>query len=447
MGAIATEVIIIALLLVLNGVFSMSELALMTAKRSRLEHRAEDGDLGARAALDLAAHPTAFLSTVQVGITLVGVLAGAFGGAGISAVLAEQFRTVAWLAPYAASLAFTLVVVVITYLSLIIGELVPKRIALANPERMAALVARPMRGISRVGGPLVRALTASTNFVLRIFGLGAVTEPGVTEQDIRALVEQGAETGVVHETEREIVENAFRLGDRAVDALMTPRPDIRWVNVADDADEVRQQFIDAASDRMLLCDGDLDTVVGLVHAEDLLVRCVDGAHVTDVAVLRAAARPPQFVPTTMSGFRLLDSFRRSRQHAAVVLDEYGAVAGLVTMDDVVESLIGEMAEEGAEDLPSFTRLADGSWCIDAGTPLDEVEGRLDLEATNRERADVVTLGGFVMSRLGEVPREGDRFDWSGHEVRVAKMTGRRVSLITISGVGRPAEPSRTEPLP
>lgn len=442
MASIATEVIVILLLLVVNGVFSMSELALMTAKRSRLEHRAEEeGDAGARAALDLAAHPTAFLSTVQVGITLVGVLAGAFGGAGIAEVFAEQLRGVAWLAPYAASVAFALVVAVITYLSLIFGELVPKRIALSNPERVAALIARPMRVVARIGGPLVRLLTGSTNFVLRLFGLGTVTEAGVTEQDIRALVEQGAESGAVQEAEREIVENTFRLGDRAVDALMTPRPDLRWVDIADGPTAVRAQLVEAAREHFLVCDGDLDHVVGLIRAEDLLVRCMSGAPIADADALRAMAREPLFVPTTTPAFRLLESFRRTRQHTAVVLDEYGAVTGVVTLDDVLEALLGELPGEDSLDRPEFERQADGSWLVDGATPLVDVESRLDVDATPQERADVLTLGGFVMARIGHLPREGDHFEWSGRRVQVVQMTGRRIDQVSISA----AQKSDTSP--
>src|SRR5215207_6707659 len=228
MSYIALELSVIFFLLVINGVFAMSEMAVVAARKTRLEHRAEGGDAGARAALDLAAHPTNFLSTVQVGITLVGVLAGAFGGAGIAEALAAQFAAVPWLASYAEPVAFGLVVAAITYLSLVLGELVPKRIALGNPERVAALVARPMRLVSKVGAPLVYLLTGSTNVVFRLLGIPSSGEPGVTEQDIRAMVEQGAETGAVAPVEHEIVENAFRLGDRNVGGIMTPRPDVRW---------------------------------------------------------------------------------------------------------------------------------------------------------------------------------------------------------------------------
>lgn len=442
MRAIATDILLILLLLLVNGVFSMSEMAVVAARRTRLEHRAEEGDAGAAAALDLAAHPTGFLSTVQVGITLVGVLAGAFGGAGIAEVLALSLRDVPWLAPYATPVAFGIVVGAITYLSLIIGELVPKRIALSDPERIASIVSRPMRMVARVGSPLVRLLTASTNFVFRLLGLGASSEPGVTEHDIRALVEQGAESGVVQEAEREIVENAFRLGDRAANAVMTPRPDVAWVDLADDAASIRARLVLAARDRFLVCEGELDRVVGLVHAEDLLVRCVSGNAVADADALRAIARPPVFVPETMPAFRLLETFRRTRQHAAVVLDEYGAVAGIATLDDLLEALLGEVPGGDAESHAAMVRRADGAWLVDASTPVEDVENRLDLEIPDAERAGYLTLGGFVMARLGQLPNVGDAFDWSGRRVEVVAMDGRRIATVLISPPPKPDAPAR-----
>jgi putative hemolysin len=439
LAEIATEVVVILILLVLNGVFSMSELAVMTAKRTRLEHRVEEeGDAGAKAALELASNPNAFLSTVQVGITLVGVLAGAFGGAGIAEVLAPQFARVTWLAPYATSLAFAIVVTIITFLSLIIGELVPKNIALANPERVAALVARPMAILSRVGGPVVRVLTRTTNVILRLLGLGSVSEPGVTEQDIRALVEQGAESGVVAATEHAIVENTFRLGDRTVESIMTPRPDVLWVDLADPPEALRSQLSGAVRERFLLCEGELNQVVGIVFAEDLLLRAVNGSSVADVDSLRAVAREPQFVPAVMPVFQLLTTLRYSRAHAAVVLDEYGAVTGLVTLHDLLEALVGDVPDAATGDVADLVREPDGSWRIDAGVPLDEVEARLDIDADDHERADVVTIGGFVMGRLGRVPREGDVVEWSGRRVIVSRMSGRRILSVLI-------EPPRRDP--
>lgn len=432
MGEMTTEVIVIVILLVLNGVFSMSELAVMTAKRSRLEFRAEEeGDAGARAALELAAHPTAFLSTVQVGITLVGVLAGAFGGAGISEVLAAQFATISWLAPYATTFAFALVVAVITYLSLIFGELVPKNIALSNPERVASLVSRPMRAIARVGGPLVRMLTSSTNIVLRVFGLGTVSEPGVTEQDIRAMVEQATESGAVQQVEHEIVENTFRLGDRAVDSIMTPRPDIRWVDLSDDAPAVREQVAESLRERFLVCEQTLDTLIGVVQAEDLVAAAVQGQDVATAPVLRQVARAPLYVPATMPVYQLLSTLRSAQQHVAVVLDEYGGAAGLVDMEDVLEGLVGDVPLADDGEPAAWLRRADGSWEVEGSVALDEVELRLDLEVEERERAEVLTIGGFVMARLGRVPRPGDEFHWSGRTVRVLLMNGRRVERVLI----------------
>ncbi|HEY0931056.1 MAG TPA: hemolysin family protein [Gemmatimonas sp.] len=442
MSAIVNEVIIILILLLVNGIFSMSELAIMTAKRSRLEHRAEeDGDSGARAALELAAQPTAFLSTVQVGITLVGVLAGAFGGAGISAVLAEQMSTVSWLAPYATSVSFGLVVAAITYLSLIIGELVPKSIALSDPERVASLVSRPMRAIARVGGPLVRVLTRSTNLILRILGLGTVVEPGVTEQDIRALVEQGAETGVVQAAEQEIVENTFRLGDRTVEAIMTPRPDVLWVDLADTADAIREQTVAAAQERFLVCQGEIDAVTGVVFAEDLVAHAVRGGEINSADALRQLARAPSYVPTMMPVYELLARFRAERQHSAVVLDEYGGVAGLVTLDDVLSALVGEVPD-APDDVAPFVRRPDGSWDVDGATPLDEIEARLDLDVPEREREEILTLGGFVMSRIGRLPREGDEITWDGRRVRVHRMKGRRVQRVLIEPVVKTEDAAR-----
>jgi len=437
LGEIATEVVVILILLVINGVFSMSELAVMTAKRTRLEHLVEEtGDAGARAALGLAANPNTFLSTVQVGITLVGVLAGAFGGVGIAEVLAEQFTRVTWLAPYATSVAFAMVVTAITFLSLIIGELVPKNIALSNPERVAALVARPMGVLSRVGGPIVRLLTATTNLVLRAMGLGTAAAAGVTEQDIRALVEQGAESGVVEAVEQAIVENTFRLGDRSVESIMTPRPDVLWVDISAPPELLREQLTQAARERFLVCAGALDVVVGIVFAEDLVVRAVGGHAIHDADALRAVSRTPEYVPAMMPVFKLLSTLRERRAHAAVVLDEYGTVAGLVTLHDLLESLVGEVPDAANGEEANFVRHANGSWQIDAATSLEEVEARLDIEAGEREQAEILTLGGFVMGRLGRVAREGDVVEWRDRRVLVTRMQGRRIVTVVIEPAHR-----------
>ena len=431
MAGIAFEIVVILLLLVLNGVFSMSEMAMVAARKVRLEHRAEDGDKGARAALEIASHPTNFLSTVQVGITLIGVLAGAFGGAGLSDQLAVGFRTVGWLAPYAQPLALGLVVTAITYLSLIIGELVPKQIALGHPERIASLVSRPMQAISRVGAPLVSFLTGSTNVVLRLFGIRASADPGVTEQDIRAMVEQGAETGAVQPAEHQIVENTFRRGDRQVVAIMTPRVDMSWIDVSASPDELRAVLADGRRGRgwpILVCEEDVEHVLGVAYPDDLLQQCLTGQPVG----LRAVLSAPLFVPETMPVLALLESFRRSRQQSAVALDEYGGVAGVVTLDDILEALVGEIPSHGSTEELEIVRKPDGSWLVDGGTAVDDLEPVMDLDPRSAaDRRGSTTVGGLVMTALGRLPSVGEHVDHSGARFTVERMEGRRIDAVRI----------------
>ncbi len=435
MAGIALDVVVILLLLIVNGLFSMSEMALVSARKTRLEHRAEDGDAGARAALELASHPTNFLSTVQVGITLVGVLAGAFGGIGISEVLADAIRDVRWLGTYADPIALGLVVTAITYLSLIFGELVPKQIALRNPERVASLVARPMRAIARVGAPLVTLLTGSTNLVFRVIGIRATVDAGVTEQDIRAMVEQGAETGAVEPVEHELVENTFRLGDRSVSTIMSPRLDVAWVDADASGEELRRQIAEMTVSPFLVCKGSVDHVLGLVHAEAVLAQCLDGRPPDLKAVLREAL----FVPSTMPVLRLLESFRSSRLHAAVVLDEFGAMTGVATLDDIVEALVGHMPEPGDETSPEIVRQADGSWLVDGSTALTDLEAAADIDVpVDGSQRGYDTVGGLVMDCLGRLPAVGEAVEHGGARFTVEQMEGRRISVVLVQ-----LKPSKT----
>lgn len=447
MSAVVEEAVAVLLLLVVNGVFAMSEMAVVTARTLRLEQRAEEGDAGARAALELARAPAPFLSTVQVGITLVGVLAGAFGGATLSAHLAAALRRVTAvpaIARWADALALAAVVGAITYGSLILGELVPKRIALAAPERVAALVARPMRALSRVVAPVVAVLTGSTNLVLRLLGVRAHSEPGVTEAEIRAMVEQGAESGVVAPAEHEILERTFRLGDRTVAALMTPRPDVEWLDLGDPPEALRDALAGARRSPLLVCRGELDDVVGFVRAEVLLARAVRGEAV-DGPALQALADPPLYVPEGAPAFRLTEELRARRAHAAVVVDEYGGVAGLVTRGDLLEALVGEIpdAADAADAGAPIVAHAEGRWVVDGDTPIVDVEAALDADLVGASHGPPVgyhTLGGFVMARLGRVPRPGDRFDAAGLAFEVAAMDGRRVGKV---GIARPGAPDPT----
>ncbi|HKG92496.1 MAG TPA: hemolysin family protein, partial [Gemmatimonadaceae bacterium] len=358
MSAILTEVVVILVLLLINGVFAMSEMAVVAAKKVRLEQRADEGDRGAAAALALASSPTQFLSTVQVGITLVGVLAGAFGGATISEKLAERFARVSWLAAYSEGAALAVVVAGITYLSLILGELVPKRVALGAPERIASAMARPMRLIARVASPLVRFLTASTELMLKLVPIKASGEPAVTEEDIRALVLQGKESGEVQEAEHRIVESAFRLGDRQAAAIMTPRHATDWVDVGEPPDALRRR-IEGLSGRewFLACDGDLEHVLGVAYAADIFAPALAGRPLE----LKAMVQPPLFVPGTKPVYGVLETLQKARQHVAVVLDEFGGVQGTISIDQIVEELVGKLPAGAGYDEGTVVRRDDGSW--------------------------------------------------------------------------------------
>jgi putative hemolysin len=435
MSPIIAEVLIIFVLLVINGIFAMSELAVVAARKVRLEHRAEEGDAGALVALELAAHPNNFLSTVQVGITLVGVLAGAFGGASIAEQLAERLEKVPWIAEHAEAAGLAIVVAAITYFSLILGELVPKRIALSNPERVASLVARPMRLVARLGRPLVWLLTTSSNVVFGLFGIRPSSDPGVTELDIRALVEQGAESGVVQHEEHAIVENAFRLGDRQVGSLMTPRPDVRWIDLMATPAELREHVAEHREARLLVCEGDLENVLGVVQAEDLLAQCLAGQ---PLALARHVS-PPVFVPESMPALRLLEEFKRTRRQVAVVLDEFGGVQGIVTVDDLIAAVLGDLPERDGEPAESsLARQPDGSWLVEGGAALEDLEHALDLDPLRaEERRQFRTVGGLVMARLGRVARVGDRFAFAGLQWEVTEMDGRRIDTVRV----RPAAPA------
>lgn len=424
MSDILTELLIIAVLLVINGVFAMSELAIVAAKRVRLERQAEHGDRGAAAALSLAANPGEFLSTVQVGITLVGVIASAYGGATIAEQLGLRFAAVSWLAEHAEAVALAIVVAGITFLSVTIGELVPKRIALGNPERVASLVARPMGLLSRLGSPLVRLLTFSSQLVLRLFGVRGVPEPGLTEEEIHAVIEQGAETGVVPAIEHQIVENVFRLGDRQVSAIMTPRVDVDCIDVKATPDEIRVAI--ANREWILVCDGDLENALGSVHASELLGQCLGGTPLS----LRARLREPLFIPMSTPVFRLLELFREPKYDVAMVLDEYGGVAGVATRDNIIAGVLGSAA--ATVEAPVIEANTDGSWTADGNADIRDVETVLDLPRLDMEtRRGYRTLAGFILSELGRVPVVGDTVRAANATFRVAVMDGRRIETVNI----------------
>jgi putative hemolysin len=429
MSAITFEVLFILLLLVANGVFAMSELAVVSSRKARLQRMAEAGDARAQAALELANSPDRFLSTIQIGITLVGILAGAFGGATIAEQLGAQVSRVPALAEYGEAVGLATVVLAITYLSLVVGELVPKRLALNNPERVARMVARPMGMLSRVASPVVRVLGVSTSAILHILRLKASDEPPVTEEEIKVLIKQGTQAGVILESEQEMVESVFKLADRRIGSLMTPRTDIAWLNVNDPPEKLYAQISASPYSRFPVSLGALDNVIGVVKAKDLLARCATGEPLD----LRAVMRQPLFVPDSRSALQVLEAFKGGRTHLALLVDEYGAVEGLVTTNDILEAIVGDIAPAGAGGDEGAVRREDGSWLLDGALPVEEFKeifpvGRLPGE----ERSSYHTLAGFVMTYLGRIPAVTDHFEWEGLRFEVVDMDGKRIDKVLVA---------------
>jgi putative hemolysin len=428
MGGIATEVVFILVLIVFNGLLAMSEIAVVSARRARLQKRAESGDAGARAALELADAPTRFLSTVQIGITLVGILAGAFGGATIAEKLDAWLEGVPALAPYSEAASLGLVVVSIAYLSLILGELVPKRLALFNAEGIAALVSRPMRLLARVASPAVKVLTVSTEAVLRLFGARKSDEPPVTEDEVRVMLEQGAHAGVFAHAEKELALNVFRFADRRVSALMTPRHEIAWVDVNAAPAELQRRLGAHRHSRLLVCDGGLDNVVGQVRAKDLLALCLAGEPLD----LKSVLRRPLFVPESLPALKALEQLKQTGTHLAVVVDEHGGTQGLFTHHDVMEAIVGGIPSSDNREESPAVRREDGSWLMDGWLPADEVKRLLGVQKLpGEERGDFETLAGLVLMHFGRIPAAGEHFSAGGMYFEVVDMDRRRVDKVLV----------------
>lgn len=428
MPSTLAEILLIFLLLLANGLFAMSEIAVVSARRVRLQQRAAAGDVGARTALALSEEPTRFLSTVQIGITLVGILAGAFGGATLAASLADRLRQVAWLAPYSDTLSVIAVVLLITYLSLVIGELVPKRLALNDPERIAAAVARPMTWLSVLAAPAARWLEASTEAVLWLLRVRTAEEVPVTEEEIKVLIEQGTQRGVFAAAEQQMVTQVFRLADRRVDELMTPRPRVIWLDV-DDPPEANWARIAASPHSYYpVCQGDLDQVLGLVSVKELWAASVTAQPLD----LRRLMSQPLLVPEQTLALKLLEQYRQAGKHLALAVDEFGGIQGLITLTDILEAIVGDMPTAEQPLNAPIVRREDGSYLVDGILAFDEFKDRFQVRADSvGPDGDYQTLGGFVMAHLGRIPREGDKFPWHGFQFEVVDMDGLRVDKVLV----------------
>jgi putative hemolysin len=429
MSAITFEIGFIIVLLIANGIFSMSEMAVVSARKARLQKRAADGDKGAKAALELAVNPGSFLSTVQIGITLVGILAGAFGGATIAEKLAPPLKSYPAIEPYADNISFFLVVLVITYFSLVIGELIPKRLALRSPDKIAAAVAAPMRRLSALTSPLVSLLEGSTNGLLRLFGLRESSEPPVTEDEIKVLIEQGIEAGVFEEAERDMIERTFHMGDRTVSELMVPRPDVVFLDLDDPPEVIKKIIRSNRLSRYPVIQGAADNVVGVVRAKDLLAH----EYSNQSFDLKAAMVPALYFPDTMPAFKAIEMFKSSRRHMAVVIDEHGGVEGVVTVNDILDALVGDIPSMDEQEEQPVVRREDGSFLMDGALPVDRLKQTLQIKRLpGEEDGNFQTLGGFLMARLGRVPAVADYVEFGGWRFEVVDMDRRRVDKVMVT---------------
>lgn len=433
------ELVIVILLILANGVFAMSETAFVSARRVRLQQWANEGNAKAAAALEFVNSPNRLLSTVQLGITLIGILAGAFGGATIAGAIAEYMRAVPWIAPYSDAIALALVVIIITYLSLVIGELVPKRIALNNPERIAMLMVRPMHVLSAIASPFIHLLSLSTEGILRLIGLRPSSEPPITEEEINVLIEEGTQIGTFEAAEQDMIERIFRLGDRRVSALMTHRPDIVWLDINDPLLEITQVIRDSTYSRFPACDGSLDNVLGMLHVKDLLLQSMAGQHLD----LKAALQAPIYVIENSSILKVLELFKQTGQQAALVIQEYGDIEGLITFNDILEAIVGDISSRDELDHPQVVQRDDGSWLLDGMLPIDELKEILNVRVLPEESGgDYETLAGFMLTELGRIPAPADHFEWNKFRFEVMDMDGRRIDKVLVQPLNNP--PSSTK---
>lgn len=424
------DIILLFLLIVLNGLLAMSEIAIVSSRKSRLQKLADDGSHGAKTALELSNEPSAFLSTVQVGITTVGILSGAIGENTLADPLARWLSDIPWLQPYARGISLTLVVGALTYFSVVIGELVPKRLGLLAPEAIASIIASSMAFLARVTRPMVWVLSSSSTLILNLIGARKREEAPVTNDEINVLMEQGAEAGVFHESEQAIVSNVLRLDEQRIGAIMTHRNDIYALDLDASAEEIRTCLSDSPFTRIVVCRDGLEHVVGILRTADLLKAALAGEKLD----VESHLRPPLFVPEGVTTTHLLESFRKARQQCALIVDEYGELQGLVTLTDVLASIVGEVPSSDATQDEEIVVREDGSWLIDGGLTIERLKTAIDIEEDFPGEKDNAynTLGGLVMYVLGRIPVVPDSFEAAGFRFEVVDMDKNRVDKVLLS---------------
>ncbi len=428
--SVFVEIAIIILLILLNGLFVVSELSVISARKTKLEQMATQGNRQAQAALELSGDPNRMLSTVQIGITLTGIFTGAYGGAKITEHLAVFFNTIPQIEQHSQVMAFTIVVIAITYFTLIFGELVPKRLALNYAENIACIVAIPLTVIAKIGSPVISLLSFSTDLILRFLGLRTThREQLVTEEEIKLMFQQGTEAGMFEEAEQDMVEQVLKLGDRRVNSLMTARPEIVWLDLEDSNEVNRQKVIENGYSRYPVCQGRLDEVLGVIHVTDLLTDCF-----SDIPFdLTLNLRQPIFVPESTKGLELLELFKgQSGSQIALIVDEYGVIQGIVTLNDILEAIIGDLPNLEEGELPSYVQREDGSWLLDGTVSIEDLKELFNLdELPGEKQGNYHTLGGFIITHLGKIPVASEHFVWEKLSIEVLDMDGNRIDKVLI----------------
>ena len=430
------EIIIVILLIIINGIFAMAEIAIISAKKSRLQQLANEGNSRAQAALDISKSPIRFLSTVQIGITLVGIFAGVFGGATIAEDLAKYINTIPLLAPYAQFLALTIVVSSITYLSLVVGELVPKRIALSSPEKIAVFMARPMNKVSMFTSPVVWLLSTSTDTILRVIGIKDRITPAITDEEIKMLLREGTQTGAFELAEKDIVERTMRLSDKKVNSLMTPRKEIVWLDIDSPFKVIRNKITKKPHAHFPVCRDSLDKVVGVIRTENVLVDFLAEEKIN----LKKLLLKPLFIPESMDGLKVLELFKKSGIHMALVADEYGNTQGLISLADILEEIVGDIPTINELDEEEIIKRDNGTFLVDGLVSVEELKEHFSIKKLPGEKTgEYHTVGGFVTNKIGRIPVTGDNFEIGNFTFEVMDMDGNRVDKILIIPIPKKEE--------
>ena len=417
------EFFLILGLILLNGLFSMAEIALVSSRKARLEAQANKGDKQAREALKLANHPDTFLSTVQIGITLIGILTGILSGEKIKADFVVFLNRFDLLQPYSSGLATAIIVIVITYFSMILGELVPKRIGLAHPERIAKFMARPMRLISIATHPFIWLLTKSTFLIVKLLNI-QTKDNQVTEEEIKAIISEGTEQGAIEEAEQEIIERVFHLGDRTITSLMTHRSDMIWFDVNDDDTTVRQKITAEPHSVYPVCDGQIDNIKGVVSIKDLFVA-------KDLMKFNELMQPPLYVPENNTPYQVLEKYKQSKVHSCFIIDEYGSLLGMITLNDILEAIVGDLPEQNIDDYQILER-EDGTFLVDAQIPFYDFLSRFEkTEWMNEGEQEFDTLAGFILHQLKRIPKTGDSLEWGGFHIEIIDMDAQRIDKVLV----------------